>query len=138
LKQKKLFEQFPPVITQEWIDKINADLKGAGFHKKMVWKTGEGFDVMPFYRKEDLEKLNNVDGLLPLALRADVTTNSRDKEVKTVSHSWLVRQNIRVADYSDANRKALSILMKGVDSLGFIIEDTETVNEKNLQYCLRA
>jgi methylmalonyl-CoA mutase len=136
LNHKKLFEQFPPVTTQEWIDKINADLKGADFHKKMVWKTGEGFDVMPFYRKEDLEKLNNVDDLLPLALRADVTTNSRDKEVKTVSHSWLVRQNIRVADYSDANRKALSILMKGVDSLGFIIEDTERVNEKNFTILL--
>jgi methylmalonyl-CoA mutase len=136
LNHKKLFEQFPPVTTQEWIDKINADLKGADFHKKMVWKTGEGFDVMPFYRKEDLEKLNNVDDLLPLALRADVTTNSRDKEVKTVSHSWLVRQNIRVADYSDANRKALSILMKGVDSLGFIIENTERVNEKNFTILL--
>jgi methylmalonyl-CoA mutase len=52
VKQKKLFEQFPPVTTQEWIDKITADLKGSDFNKKMVWKTGEGFDVMPFYRKE--------------------------------------------------------------------------------------
>ena len=136
MKQKNLFEQFPPVTTQEWIDKITADLKGSDFNKKMVWKTGEGFDVMPFYRKEDLGKLNNVDGFLPLALRGDVTTDSRDRGVKTISNSWLVRQNIEVSDYPAANKKALSILMKGIDSIGFIIEDPETINEKNFTVLL--
>ena len=61
LKQKRLFEEFPPVTTKEWMDKINADLKGADFNQRLVWKTGEGFDVMPFYRREDIENLNHVD-----------------------------------------------------------------------------
>jgi methylmalonyl-CoA mutase len=119
LKQKKLFEQFPPVTTKQWMDKINADLKGADFNKKMVWKTGEGFDVMPFYRKENLKSLNHIES-----------------GINKTGNLWLVRQNIKVGDYSDANKKALSILLKGIDSLGFIIEDPETINEKNFSILL--
>jgi methylmalonyl-CoA mutase len=136
VKHKKLFEEFPPITTQEWIDKITADLKGADFNKRLVWKTGEGFDVMPFYRREDLEGLNYVNALVPLYLRKDVTDKGRDNGVKNISNSWLIRQNIKVTDYSAANIKALSILMKGIDSLGFIIEDPESINEKNFRSLL--
>ena len=55
--KEKLFERFPPVSTSEWMEKIKADLKGADFREKLVWKTDEGFDVNPFYRKEDIENL---------------------------------------------------------------------------------
>ena len=54
--QKRLFDQFPPVTKKEWMDKITADLKGADFNKKLVWKTNEGFDVLPFYRREDIPR----------------------------------------------------------------------------------
>ena len=37
--KEKLFSDFPPVSTQEWMDKITVDLKGADFEKKLVWKT---------------------------------------------------------------------------------------------------
>ena len=59
-KKKKLFDQFPPVTTEEWIDKIRVDLKGADFDKKLVWKTNEGFNVNPFYRMEDTENLRYI------------------------------------------------------------------------------
>ena len=49
--KEKLFADFAPVSTQEWLDKINVDLKGADFEKKLVWKTNEGFKVKPFYRQ---------------------------------------------------------------------------------------
>jgi methylmalonyl-CoA mutase len=133
LKQKKLFEQFPPVTGKEWIDKITSDLKGADFYKRLVFKTGEGFDVMPFYRKESLEDLYHMDYFLPLLVRGDTIDRSRNKGIPSTGNQWLVRQNIKVADYSAANKKALEILMKGIDSLGFIIEDPETINEKNLR-----
>ncbi|MBK8884591.1 MAG: hypothetical protein IPN67_20235 [Bacteroidales bacterium] len=48
VKKEKLFEQFPPVTTKEWMAKVHCDLKGADFNEKLVWKTNEGFDVMPF------------------------------------------------------------------------------------------
>ena len=53
--KEKLFEQFPPVSTEAWIEKVTADLKGADFDKKLVWKTNEGFNVKPMYRAEDTE-----------------------------------------------------------------------------------
>ena len=127
-QKEKLFEKFPPVTTAEWMDKITADLKGADFKKKLVWKTNEGFEVNPFYRMEDIESLpyiNSLPGSFPYI-----------RGTKLKDNNWLVRQNIKVTNYSEANRKALTILMKGIDSLGFIITDPDSVNEKNFDLLL--
>ena len=50
--KEKLFSDFAPTTTEQWMDKVTADLKGADFEKKLVWKTNEGFKVKPFYRME--------------------------------------------------------------------------------------
>jgi methylmalonyl-CoA mutase len=115
--------------------KINADLRGADFREKLVWKSREGFEVMPFYREEDLKNLSHVDGLLPLILRNNAKEGDSGDPLQGAA-LWLVRQDIRVNDYQEANRKALDILMKGIDSLGFIISDPETINEQNLSVLL--
>lgn len=123
-KREKLFEKFPPVSTEKWMEKITADLKGADFSKKLIWKTREGIEVMPFYRQDDLEKVSHIGSLpgdYPWVRGARLTDNR-----------WLVRQDITVKDYREANRKALDILMKGVTSLGFIIEDPATVSIENM------
>ena len=128
-QKEKLFDQFPPVSTKEWIDKIKTDLKGADFNKKLVWRTKEGFEIKPFYRMEDNENLmyiNTLPGEFPYL-----------RGTKIKNNNWLVRQNIEVSDYSESNRKALTILMKGVDSLGFIIVDPESVNEMNIDILLK-
>lgn len=54
-KSEKLFTEFPPVPTEKWEEVITADLKGADYERKLVWKTGEGFNVRPYYRAENLE-----------------------------------------------------------------------------------
>src|SRR4030042_1460651 len=118
-RKKKLLEESPPVSTREWMDKITTDLKGADFNKKLVWKTGEGFEVKPFYRQEDIENLKYIDSLpgeFPY-LRGKRTENN----------TWKVRQNINVTDFGAANRKALDILLKGIDSPGLYIADPETI-----------
>lgn len=46
--------EFPPVSTETWEKTIIADLKGADYDKKLVWKTEEGLPVRPYYRSEDL------------------------------------------------------------------------------------
>ena len=61
--KEKLFDQFPPVSTQEWKEKVVADLKGADFDKKLVWRTNEGFNVNPMYRAEDIANLSTTDSL---------------------------------------------------------------------------
>ena len=55
--KEKLFTEFTAPTTQEWLDKIEVDLKGADFQKRLVWRTNEGFNVQPFYRREDLANL---------------------------------------------------------------------------------
>ena len=62
-KKEKLFSDFSPASTEQWMEKVTADLKGADFEKKLVWKTNEGFKVKPFYRMEDLEDLKTTDAL---------------------------------------------------------------------------
>ena len=111
--KEKLFSDFPPISTQAWMDKVTADLKGADFEKKLVWRTNEGFNVKPFYRREDLDGLPLADALpgeFPY-LRGN----------RKQDNSWLVRQDIRADHPEEANRKALDILNRGVDSLGFSI-----------------
>ena len=115
--KEKLFSDFSPVTTEQWMEKVTADLKGADFEKKLVWKTNEGFKVKPFYRKEDLEGLKTTDALpgeFPY-LRG----NKKD------NNEWLVRQEIRVDDVKEANAKALDILNKGIDSLSFRVKAKE-------------
>ena len=51
-----------------------------------------------------------------------------------MNNNWLIRQNIEVTDYPAANRKALDLLMKGIDSLGFIITDPESVIPRTLKF----
>ncbi len=110
--RKKLFTAFPPVSTEAWMDKITADLKGADFDKKLVWKTNEGFAVKPFYRQEDIDGLdstNSVPGEFPYV-----------RGTKADNH-WFVRQEFVVKDAKLCNAKALDVLSKGVDSLAFTV-----------------
>ncbi|MDR3250519.1 MAG: methylmalonyl-CoA mutase small subunit [Tannerella sp.] len=109
--KEKLFLEFPPVSAQEWTDKITSDLKGASFEKKLVWKTGEGFNINPFYCADDIEEM--------------ATTKSLPGEFPYVrgtkiSNSWLVRQDIEVTDCKAANLLAKKLVAEsGVTSLGF-------------------
>ena len=119
--KEKLFSEFQAPTTQEWLDKIEVDLKGADFQKRLVWRTNEGFNVQPFYRREDLKDLKAVDSLpgeFPF-----VRGNKKDNNL------WFVRQDIIVDDAKAANAKALDILNKGVDSLGFKIAGSDGSRE---------
>ena len=119
--KEKLFTEFQSPSKQEWLDKIQVDLKGADFEKKLVWRTNEGFNMQPFYLREDIEGLatpNALPGEFPF-----VRGNKKDNNV------WRVRQNIVVDDAKAANAKALDILNKGIDSLGFNIKGSDVSAE---------
>lgn len=125
-EKNKLFDMFPPVSTDEWMAKITADLKGADFAKKLVWRTNEGFDVQPFYRREDLKDLPLLDskpGEFPY-LRGTKDNND-----------WLIRQEVMGADAKEMNAHALEIIEKGVQSLGISLKGD--VTEKDLAEILK-
>ncbi|MFA8434103.1 MAG: methylmalonyl-CoA mutase family protein [Marinifilaceae bacterium] len=122
MADNKLFSEFAPNSTQEWIDKITKDLKGADFDRKLVWRTNEGFNVQPFYRLENMEDKKFMDtypGDFPY-----VRGNKKD------NNNWFVRQDIIVKDVKAANEKALDILNKGIESLGFVLDYKELSKEE--------
>jgi len=112
-KKLNLLADFPAISTEEWMAKINADLKGADFQKKLVWKTPEGFDVLPFYREENVENLQTLNSA---PAKFPFVRGTKD------NNDWLVRQDIDVESPIEANKKALDVLNKGVNSLGFYIK----------------
>jgi methylmalonyl-CoA mutase len=140
-KNEKLFEMFPPVSTEEWRAKVEVDLKGVPFEKKLVWRTNEGFNVNPMYRREDIADLK--------------TTNSLPGEYPFVrgtraDNDWLVRQEITADCPAEANAKAKDVLTKGITSLGFHLNEVSAANlatlldgiditkiEINLSCCMR-
>ena len=121
-KREKLFDQFPPVTKEEWMAKVEADLKGADFQKKLVWRTNEGFNVQPMYMLDDIKDLKTTDSLPG---EYPYVRGTRD------NNEWAVAQNVEAKDAAKANEVALDILNKGVTALTFIIDD-ENINIETL------
>lgn len=112
LKQnEKLFGEFPAISTQEWEAAINADLKGADYQKKLVWKTEEGFDVQPYYRSEDLAELTYLNQLP----NADTCVRGQ----KTDDNQWEIVQNVEESDPQKANAIATDAIERGADVICF-------------------
>ncbi|MFP4525643.1 MAG: methylmalonyl-CoA mutase family protein [Bacteroidales bacterium] len=126
----KFRDDFPPVSTEEWEEKILKDLKGADYEKKLIWKPLEGFKVRPYYRAEDLGKIKYLEalpGVFPYV------RGKMDKENK-----WYIRQDIDTKNgIEESNKKALEILQKGVDSLGFIINEEKDFKKDDLNKLLK-
>ena len=125
---EKLFAEFPPVSTEQWEEVIVKDLKGADYEKKLVWKTQEGFSVRPYYRAEDLKGLKflgTLPGEFPY-VRGTKTDNN-----------WLVLQTVCCCEGLEvANKKALDILNKGVESIGFFIDGSKVMTQADFEVLL--
>ncbi|MBD5294043.1 MAG: methylmalonyl-CoA mutase small subunit [Bacteroides sp.] len=139
--KEKLFEMFPPVSAEQWREKVDVDLKGVPFEKKLVWRTSEGFNVQPMYRREDIASLT--------------TTDSLPGEFPYVrgtrcNNEWLIRQEIIASTPEEANAKAHHAIERGATSLGWhmaevsaealaaFLKDIDlTKIEINLSCCMR-
>jgi methylmalonyl-CoA mutase len=127
--RKTLFDEFPPVSTSDWQRQIEADLKGRDFEKVLVWKTNEGFNVRPYYRAEDLENIqfiNSLPGQFPYV-----------RGNRTNGNEWFIRQDIQVTTPEEANKKALEVLQKGINSLGFVFKGCAEVTVADLEVLLK-
>ena len=114
-KKEKLFDMFPECSYQEWRAKVEADLKGADFNKKLVWRTNEGFNVEPVYRAENIADFKTTD---TLPGQNPYVRGTRD------NNDWLTRQEILETEIESANKTATDAVSKGVNSLGFNVELT--------------
>lgn len=115
MNDKNLFADFAPTSGEQWKLLVEKELKGKPFDS-LVWNTGEGFDISPFY---------TLSGSVPAKLPS--------KDLKTCA-GWKIRQDIRVIESNEANREALDGLKYGSDSLNFILEK---ISEKDFKILLR-
>jgi methylmalonyl-CoA mutase len=105
-QNQNLFEEFPPVSREEWEHKIEEDLHGADYKTQLKWHTGEGIDVLPFYRSDDFE--------------------APPMPVTTLKNDWEICQPIVEQDVEKANEIAQQALQNGADSLSFMLDIRRT------------
>ncbi|MGJ5641110.1 methylmalonyl-CoA mutase family protein [Formosa sp. S-31] len=104
-----LFSDFTPVSKQEWLEKVNIDLKGADFNKKLVWKTLNGVAFQPYYNQEDqLQPLPNTG-----------------ENVK----AFINYRTIPVTSAESANQAALKAIEEGLTGLIFELTTPVEVDE---------
>ncbi len=116
--KEKLFDQFPETSYDEWRAKVEVDLKGADFNKKLVWRTNEGFEMQPVYRAEDIADLKTTESLPGQFPYVRGTRTDND---------WLCRQDIVADSAEEANAIALDVLNKGITSLGFKVKEAAQI-----------
>lgn len=99
---KKLFNDFNPISTKQWKQKIQFELNGADYNETLVWNSPEDIKVKPFYDASDLPKS------FPLATKAS---------------EFKICQNIFVFDIEKSIERALDTLNRGAESIRFTIEN---------------
>ncbi len=98
--------EFPPVSTEEWEDVIKRDLKGEDYKSLLRWNTGEGVEILPFYRREHLNSLDHQ----PQAV---------SRSVDLIDGAWEIREYIHANTIERANQLALEALKGGANALYF-------------------
>lgn len=94
-----LFSDFIRPAKNEWIEKAKADLKGADFNQRLVWKNINGIELQPFYTRADQKELLNNTGH-----NAENVINYR---------------RIAVNDVVEANRLASKAIEEGINGILF-------------------
>ena len=102
----QLFNDFPEITTSMWEEKIRADLKGADYQKKLVWESDEGIRVKPYYKQEDIEVLDYLEGIGNLKNQSDTP------------NGWLICQQISPAgNFREANERIKDALKGGAQAI---------------------
>lgn len=101
----RLFSEFPPVTTEQWMEVVHKDLKGQDYEKRLVSTTEDGIKVKPIYRSEDLPE-------------GWASSPARGSDLS--GRHWALREEIREEQVVKANSHALSALAKGVDELAWL------------------
>ncbi len=104
-----LFDEFDPVNSQEWKQKIQMDLKGADYNEALIWNTLEGIDVRPFYHSEE--------------------HTTKPLSIPGIPNSWNIANEVFIDNGSIANSLALNAMERGADAIVFKAEKEFNVTE---------
>lgn len=127
-EEKKLFGDFLPVTRKQWDEAIRSDLKGQDYDSRLIWKTGEGFEVKPFYLAADLEGMTHMNTFpddFPFV-----------RGHKTENNEWFIRESVEVDDPGEANLEAGSLIGKGATSVNFILNEHQRYVDRDIDRLL--
>ena len=125
-KNKSLFSDFKPASKQEWKERVNIDLKGGDFDKKLVWKNLSKINIQPFYNTED---------------KKEYLQNTGEN-----SQSLINYRSILVQTEESANKLALKAIEEGINGLLFNVKESVAaskllegvnLNEVSVSFILR-
>ena len=105
-----LFDDFDPISSKQWKQKIQFELNGSDYNETLVWNSPEDIQVKPFYHKDEF---------------------SKSYSVVTKASEFKICQNIFVYDVQKSIERAKDSLSRGAESLRFTIE-SELVDVINL------
>jgi len=111
-----LFAEFPSTPLEHWIEKVNKDLKGADFQKKLVWKTLDDLEINPFYTSENIENLSYLKDFHNLNLNS---SNPQEGP-----RSWIIYDKIPVSSKKNANKEAQKSLHMGGNGINFLMSNS--------------
>ncbi|MEN2413914.1 methylmalonyl-CoA mutase subunit beta [Flavobacterium mesophilum] len=105
-----LFDDFNPISSKQWKQKIQFELDGADYNGTVIWNSPEDIQVKPFYHIDEFTK------------SASVETHASD---------FKICQNIFVHDIEKSIKRANNTLERGAESLRFTIQN-ENIDIKTL------
>lgn len=97
-----LFDDFNPISSKQWKQKIQFELDGADYNETVIWNSPEDIQVKPFYHRDEF---------------------SKSASVNTQASHFKICQNIFVHDIEKSIRRAHNTLERGAESLRFTIQN---------------
>ncbi len=107
-----LFEDFNPISSKQWKQKIQFELDGADYNQTVIWNSPEDIQVKPFYHSDEFTK---------------------SAFVKTQASEFKICQNIFVHDIDKSIKRAINTIERGAESLRFTIQNENTDVQKLLE-----
>lgn len=101
-----LFTEFPPISKEEWLAKVEKDLKGRSI-AELDWEPEAGIKISPFFHVQDQKK--------------PATTGDHREQ-----NHWEIGQYIPLTDAKTANLRTLRALNGGVNAPRFALESQLT------------
>ncbi|MDR1793041.1 MAG: methylmalonyl-CoA mutase subunit beta [Bacteroidales bacterium] len=123
--RENLFSEFPPISTQQWENEIVKDLKGADYAKKLYWNTENDFVVNPYYRAENVEKLNYLSD--NEVSKSPFVRTQRDKD-----NNWLIVQTVYETQPAKANAILQNALKNGANSLCINVSEIRSIEDLSI------
>ncbi|OXA70255.1 methylmalonyl-CoA mutase [Flavobacterium aquidurense] len=107
-----LFDDFNPISSKQWKQKIQFELDGADYNETVIWNSPEDIQVKPFYHIDEFSKAASVE---------------------TQASNFKICQNIFVYDIEKSIQRAINTIERGAESLRFTIQNEKIDIQKLLE-----